>query len=340
MNWFALMFIRPLVVVAAAWLILRIFRVQHPASQHAVWSAALGGMLAIVPLSFVCRVGTLRCCPSTGAGPPRCAGGSLSAPHSLVLSSWGGGHGESRPLATPPPGPNRLPGPAMPLVLAAYLGGAFAVAGRQLSGPGSRGRCACSPDRHPVIGPFARVGRRGRAGHGGILVSNGGLAKQAGDGGRSSPTCFPPLRRPGAGSPRRSSDLGHGRLRPKPAVVPSGGVVAGPQATGVLAEMACDASAVEAVDSPGAYCRLLLEFTEQVSRAGHRATLPGLAMANPDSLDLRIERVFAASGGGCGRLARPSWCRHWGRCRRCASRLCWASASRVRLLGARRRCEL
>ena len=53
MNWFALMFIRPLVVVAAAWLILRIFRVQHPASQHAVWSAALGGMLAIVPLSFV-----------------------------------------------------------------------------------------------------------------------------------------------------------------------------------------------------------------------------------------------------------------------------------------------
>ena len=74
----------------------------------------------------------------------------------------------------------------------------------------------------------------------------------------------------------------------------------------VLAEMACDASAVEAVASPGAYCRLLLEFTEQVARAGHRATLPGLAIAGHDSLDLRIERVFAASGGGLRRLARPA----------------------------------
>src|SRR5437762_8107682 len=36
--------VRPFVLLAAAFLILCIFRVRHPASRHAVWTAVLAGM--------------------------------------------------------------------------------------------------------------------------------------------------------------------------------------------------------------------------------------------------------------------------------------------------------
>ncbi len=71
-----------------------------------------------------------------------------------------------------------------------------------------------------------------------------------------------------------------------------------------LAEMSCDACVVETVSSPGAYCRLLVKFTEQVAQAGHRA-LPGLAVVGPNSLSQRIDRIFAVSRGGLRKLGRP-----------------------------------
>src|SRR5262249_32455266 len=37
--------LRPCALVAAAWLLLRLLRIRHPASQHAVWTAVLAGML-------------------------------------------------------------------------------------------------------------------------------------------------------------------------------------------------------------------------------------------------------------------------------------------------------
>lgn len=43
---------RPFVLAAAAWLVLRIFRVRHPASKHAVWSVVLAAML-LLPLVSV-----------------------------------------------------------------------------------------------------------------------------------------------------------------------------------------------------------------------------------------------------------------------------------------------
>ena len=36
---------RPFALAATAWLILRVLRVRHPASRHAVWTAVLTGML-------------------------------------------------------------------------------------------------------------------------------------------------------------------------------------------------------------------------------------------------------------------------------------------------------
>src|SRR5580698_69302 len=44
--------IRPVVLAAAAWLILRIYKVRHPASRHAVWTAVLIGMMALPLVTF------------------------------------------------------------------------------------------------------------------------------------------------------------------------------------------------------------------------------------------------------------------------------------------------
>ena len=44
--------VRPFVLVAVAFLVLRVFRVGHPASKHAVWSFVLAGML-LLPFASV-----------------------------------------------------------------------------------------------------------------------------------------------------------------------------------------------------------------------------------------------------------------------------------------------
>src|SRR5580704_11983893 len=44
--------VRPFVLAAAGWLTLRLFRVRHPASRHAVWTAVLAGML-LLPFASV-----------------------------------------------------------------------------------------------------------------------------------------------------------------------------------------------------------------------------------------------------------------------------------------------
>src|SRR5579872_5017975 len=49
----AAVFERPLALAAAAWLILRILKVRHPASRHAVWTAVLLGMLLLPVLSVM-----------------------------------------------------------------------------------------------------------------------------------------------------------------------------------------------------------------------------------------------------------------------------------------------
>src|SRR5262249_23685188 len=47
-----------------------------------------------------------------------------------------------------------------------------------------------------------------------------------------------------------------------------------------LAELACDAAALDRLHDPAGYSRILLDFSAQVNRAGRRAVLPGLAMAS------------------------------------------------------------
>src|SRR5262249_3314982 len=72
-----------------------------------------------------------------------------------------------------------------------------------------------------------------------------------------------------------------------------------------LAEMACDAAALEAANDPVAYSRMLVEFAGRVNQAGHRVAAPGLAMIASSGLGERIDKVFATSSGAMRRLTRP-----------------------------------
>jgi MFS family permease len=44
--------VRPFGLAAAGWLTLRVLRVRHPASQHAVWTAVLIGMMMLPVVSL------------------------------------------------------------------------------------------------------------------------------------------------------------------------------------------------------------------------------------------------------------------------------------------------
>ncbi len=72
-----------------------------------------------------------------------------------------------------------------------------------------------------------------------------------------------------------------------------------------LAELACDAAALERVGDPASYSRMLLGFADDVNRAGRRVTLPGLAMATGSGMDRRIDSVFELSGEHVRKLSRP-----------------------------------
>jgi hypothetical protein len=72
-----------------------------------------------------------------------------------------------------------------------------------------------------------------------------------------------------------------------------------------FAEMACDAIALESVGDSANYARTLLEFSSTVNRKGYRAILPGLAMAGRSPLSRRIEQILAMSKGRLRKLNRP-----------------------------------
>ena len=72
-----------------------------------------------------------------------------------------------------------------------------------------------------------------------------------------------------------------------------------------LAELSCDAAALEKHRDPASYSRILLGFAETVNAAGYRATLPGLAIASRSGMGHRIEQVFELAGGNLRRLSRP-----------------------------------
>jgi len=291
--------IRPLAVIAMAWSVLKILRVQHPASQHAVWTCALVGMVVVVPLSLVMprwSMGLLPAMPRLNLHaqlppePPTPTPEGCVEPASTLAAA-----------ALPAPAaPHRIPRPEAWL-LSLYFAGALAVAARRLAGW--------------LL--LMRLLRRSKALRHGLRES-ADLAAPATVGFWSPVVVLPATWRRWSADQRRAvlkhefAHIRRGDLRIAALTScvrsllwfhPFAWWLAWKVTT--LAEMSCDACVVEAYSAPAAYCRLLLEFTEQVAQAGRRAALPGLAMVGRSSLNQRIDRVFALSRGGLRKLARP-----------------------------------
>jgi GWxTD domain-containing protein len=73
-----------------------------------------------------------------------------------------------------------------------------------------------------------------------------------------------------------------------------------------LAELACDAAALQRVNDPRDYARILVDFAGRVNAVGHRAALPGLAMASSSGIGQRVDQIFELARATPRKLARPA----------------------------------
>jgi len=291
--------LRPLGLVAAAWLVLRVLRVRHPASRHAVWTAVLFGMLLLPTISAIGPRWTLAILPSMATGVP-------VAPLTPVTIS------ELSTMATPTAVVERSPGrsASAPVELAtseqsiirAYVVGLVAVAMYRLMGwillrrvlSRSRSlRPACLRESADVVAPVAV--------------------------GVFRPSVILPVGWRMWNLRTRRAVLAHefAHLHRRDTVVAALGRFVTTllwfhplswwvsRKTSHLAELACDAAALRRIGDPAGYSRILVTFALTVSQAGRRVALPGLAIATKSRLYDRVDRVFEMSRSTMQRLVRP-----------------------------------
>jgi bla regulator protein blaR1 len=302
--------VRPFVLALAAWLTLRIFRLRHPASRHAVWTAVLIGMFLL---------------PFFSAGLPQwklplLPGRPKPLVHISPEPAESAAFGYSEPFGSAHnPGPPETPVNTNIelLILWLYLAGFLALTSWRVLGwillwrVMSRSRRLrmrplwVSPDavtpltarilRPAVILPldwrsWAPATRRAVLAHefAHIRRRDGLVSALA-----HAATCvfwFHPL------AWWLSRELSE------------------------CAELACDAVAIEQIDDPAGYARVLLDFSRAVNRAGSRIAVPGLAMVGLAMVDLamvglamvtrsaiarRIDQAFEISNSTARRLTRP-----------------------------------
>jgi uncharacterized protein (TIGR03435 family) len=296
--------LRPLVLVAAAWLILRVLHVRHPASRHAVWTAVLAGMLALPFLSVVTPDWTLRVLPWAQEAALHSASSAIApavvpADGDVVdVSSETAARAESgdAPRAA-------LAWPSMEtLIVWCYFAGLLAmvvyrtmgwVLLRRVVARSTALRPVCLRESADVVTPVA-VGVVRPA----VILPAGWRAWTA---------------------QKRRAVLAHefAHLRRRDTLVaalarlvkcvfwfhPVAWWVS--RKTSDLAELACDAVALQRVGDPAGYSRVLVEFAASVRRSGQRVALPGLAIASGSRMGDRIDEVFELSGGTMKKLARP-----------------------------------
>ena len=116
--------VRPFALAAAAWLGLRVLRVRHPASQHAVWTGVLAGMLVLPILSVTAPQWKLPVLPAKHIPPAR------------VLTVQPTASARSEPIDSSPrdtSAATRLPS-VNTILLGCYAAGFFAMAGYRLLG--------------------------------------------------------------------------------------------------------------------------------------------------------------------------------------------------------------
>jgi uncharacterized protein (TIGR03435 family) len=293
--------IRPLGLVAAAWLLIRLCRVQHPASRHAVWTAVLVGMLLLpVASAFGPRwtLAVLPAPPATAMPPTQSV--TPAAPVDTAIVPTLSDPDFQAPL-TDRPGPAAWP-PVETLMVWAYLIGVGAIVlyripgwfllQRVLSRARAR-RPPCLRESEDVVTPVA-VGLMRPA----VLLPAGWRTWTVRTRRAVLAHEFAHL--------RRRDTLVAALARLVTTVFwfhPVAWWVS--RQTSTLAELACDAVALQRVGDPGGYSRVLVEFAHAVSRAGHRVALPGLAIASGSGIENRVDQVFLMSSGTMRRLIRP-----------------------------------
>jgi uncharacterized protein (TIGR03435 family) len=293
--------VRPLVLVVTAWLILRIFRVRHPASRHAVWTAVLIGMLLLPIVSVMAPRLTLPLLPAPAQMSPA---GSVS----LSTTAIPGDASVTQPPASVTHeaaggAPASVSSPSVELLIVwFYAAGLLVMLAYRLIGWAllrrvvSRStvvRLACLRESADVVTPIA-VGVLHR-----VVILPAGWRQW------STHTKRAVLAHEFAHL-RRGDTLVAALARLVKCVFwfhPIAWWVS--RQTSDLAELACDAIALERVGDPARYSRVLVEFAEAVNRSSQRVALPGLAIASGSRMSERVDQVFEMSGGTMRRLRRP-----------------------------------
>jgi VWFA-related protein len=284
--------LRPFVLVAAAVLVLCVFRVRHPASRHAVWSVVLFAM-PLLPIAAV--IAPQWRLPVLPAKDQAVVPAAIAAPEPLPYTA------AAQTISLPPQ-------PASPkasigtFVVWCYFTGLLAMLLYRAVGWVMLRR---------VVARSAPLKRRMR--ESGDVVAPVAV-------GALRPLVLLPTGWRDWNADTRRAVLAHefAHIRRNDTLISALARLVKcvlwfhPLAWWVsrkvseLAELACDAVALESVGDPGGYSRILLAFATGVNRAGYRVALPGLAMAaSSRGMGKRIDHVFELSNGSLRKLTRP-----------------------------------
>ena len=290
--------VRPLALAAAAGLILRVLKVRHPASRHAVWSAVLVGMLLLPVATVIAPQWKLPLLPKkpetvTQIQVQQSDDFTDAESSNVRLNSVATAQSQALRFAWPAPGT---------MVLWCYLAGVLAMAAYRLTGwmmlvrVMSRSkalRLRRLRESADVLTPVT-VGVLRPS----VILPAGWLSWNTSTKRAVLAHEFAHIRR----GDRWISFL----TRLAKCVYwfhPLAWWVSRQIAD--LAELSCDAVVLEKNGDPGGYSRILLGFAETVNAAGYRAALPGLAIASRSGMGHRIDQVFELASGNLRRLSRP-----------------------------------
>lgn len=284
--------VRPFALAAAAWVVLRLFGVRHPASRHAVWTAVLVGMILLPFVSVIAphwKVPVL----------PRKEVVMRPSVSEIVFT-------DPAPVALAARQNSYAAKPALPsvqtVVVWVYLAGLFAMVGYRAAG----------------WFLLRRLISRCRTLRGRVLRESKDVLAPLAVGVLRPVVILPTGWREWAAKTKRTV-LAHqfSHLRRHDAAVsalawwvkcllwfhPLAWWVS--RQVSSLAELACDAAALEKAGDPAEYSRMLLGFADIVNRAGRRVALPGLAIAAGSGMDQRIDFAFELARGNMRKLSRP-----------------------------------
>ena len=284
--------IRPVVLAVAAWLILRLFRARHPASRHAVWTAVLIGMVVLPLMTYFAPHWKLPLLPKQQEPVTR-----IQIQQSDHLTET---ETSDVRLNTAVYTPSQRPAPQT-LIVWCYFAGVFAMVIFRLTGWALLWR---------VMSKSSRLKARLRESSEVITPVTVGVLRPsvilpAGWRGWSSNTKRAVLAHEFAHI-RRCDTLTSSLTRFAKCIYwvhPLAWWIS--RQMSELAELSCDAAALQKNGDPGGYSRILLGFAETVNAAGYRTALPGLAIASHSGMSRRIDQVFELAGGNLRRLSRP-----------------------------------